>query len=381
LLGSGRIDIRLIPCYPIKGKTGANAMSTVMEKGEIIMPHLLPSMQEWSNLYQAAIEFKKIECWDWMEDSDLFGVQNPETGEIGYCCVLGGIGEFFGLAVYLGSKGLEGYLKIRSGEISPEDFDTMHSQDCLMASFDDRKFLKKPDLQIIKSLQLSFRGSNAWPLFRRYEPGYEPWYINRQEAIFLTLALEQAKDIALRFKTNIELLDPPIEGRYLVRVPNREKEGLAWRDEWLKPTPFEKKEPIGPSVDEIRLKRIKKAALQSHAVLETDFFYPPFVITEGEKPYFPYLLLCVDHRSGLILKHHIASHEGYWTDFQNQILNLMEGIKSFPKEIWVKKEECYKLLEPIASELGIKLSLVENLPALEDAKEVMQNTFLSGRFG
>lgn len=342
------------------------------------MPNLLPSMQEWTNLYQAAIEFKEIECWNWMEDSDLFGVQNPETGEIGYCCVLGAIGQVFGLVVYLCNEGLEDYLKIQSGEISPEDLDTIHFQDCLMASFDDRKFLKKPDLQIIKSLKLNFRGSKAWSLFRRYEPGYEPWYLNRQEAIFLTIALEQAKDIALRFKTNRELLNSSVEGHYLVRVANREKEGLAWRDEWLKPTPFEKKEPVIPSVDEIRLQRIKKAAAQNQVVLETDFFYAPFVITEGEKPYFPYLLLCVDHRSGMVLKHHVANHKDYPTDFQNQILNLIEEAKSLPKEVRVKKKESLKLLEPIASQLGIKLTLSKNLHALEEAKEEMLNYF-SGR--
>lgn len=343
------------------------------------MPNLLPSMQEWINLYQAAIEFKKIECWNWMEDSDLFGVQNPETGEIGYCCVLGAIGQVFALVVYLGTGGLEDYLKIQSGEISPEDLDTIHFQDCLMASFDDRNFLKKPDLQVIKSLKLNFRGSKAWPLFRRYEPGYEPWYLNKQEAIFLTIALEQAKDITLRFKTNSELLNSPVEGRYLVKVANREKEVLAWRDEWLKPTPFEKKDPIIPSVDEIRLQRTKKAAGQSQVVLEADFFYAPFVITEGEKPYFPYLLLCVDHHSGIVLKYHVANHKDYPTDFQNQILNLIEEVKSLPKEVRVKKKESLKLLEPIAFKLGIKLTLANNLHVLQEAKEEMQNIFLSGK--
>ncbi len=337
-----------------------------------------PTIEQWKELYQAAIEFKKIGCWDWMEDTDLFGVQNPETGEIGYCCVLGALGEVFGLVVYPGTKGLEGHLKIQSGEIFMGDIDPLFFQDCLMASFDDRKFLNKPDLQIIKALRLSFRGSNAWPLFRRYEPGYEPWYVNREEAIFLTHALVQAKEVALRFEKNPDLFDPPEEHHYLVRVPIREKETWVWRDEWLKPAPLEKKEPMVPRVDEIRLLRIQKSASRSQAILETDFFFIPFAIAEGERPYFPYLQLCVEHQSGMILKFHVSKHEGYRADFQNQILTLMEEVNIYPKEIRVKKEEALRLLEPVASKLGIKLTLSEHLPALEEAKEEMLNMMTGG---
>ena len=38
-----------------------------------------PKLKEWKDLYEAAIDFRKIECWEWMYDTDLFGIQNPDT--------------------------------------------------------------------------------------------------------------------------------------------------------------------------------------------------------------------------------------------------------------------------------------------------------------
>jgi hypothetical protein len=71
----------------------------------------------WKKLYDTALAFGAIEPWGWMSDIDVFGVQNPESGEIGYCCVLGELGEVYGLVVYLGSAGLEQHREIESGKV------------------------------------------------------------------------------------------------------------------------------------------------------------------------------------------------------------------------------------------------------------------------
>lgn len=100
-----------------------------------------PTNEEWLKLYDAASKFKAIEAWDWMYDDYIFGVQNPEDGEIGYCSVLGTFGEIFGLIVYMGQDGLESYLTIMS---NPEDInDHLYIQDCISATFEDRKFIWK----------------------------------------------------------------------------------------------------------------------------------------------------------------------------------------------------------------------------------------------
>lgn len=87
-----------------------------------------------------------------MSDADVFGVQNPETGEMGYCCIMGALGQHLALGVYLGTESLAGYLKIRKGEVTEADPEMLYVNKCLMASFEDRDFLDEPDLGIIKKL-------------------------------------------------------------------------------------------------------------------------------------------------------------------------------------------------------------------------------------
>ena len=72
-----------------------------------------PTPQEWRALYEAAAEFRKIEPWRWMDDSDIFGVQDPHSGEIGYRL-------------------------IQKGTVKPGDPDSLFIQNCLMASFEER---------------------------------------------------------------------------------------------------------------------------------------------------------------------------------------------------------------------------------------------------
>ncbi|MEW6455576.1 MAG: hypothetical protein AB1410_02515 [Acidobacteriota bacterium] len=343
------------------------------------MDKSLPSLQEWRGLYFEAIEFKNIKSWEWMFDSDLFGVQNPENSEIGYCCVLGNSGEFFGLAVYLGTKGLESYLKIQSGQVQPGDPDSLYIQDCLMASFEDRKFLQKEDLQIIKDLGLKFRGPNSWPIFRNYKPGYFPWFLNKNEIIYLTLVLQQTKEVCLRCKENKKVLYPPEKNYYLVRVPEVRKNTLIWKDEYLQPTSLKIEKISSETWDEIRIQRIKRNIRQTNLIWEVDFFHAPTPIKkEDERPYFPYVFLFVDQGSGFIFHAHVTKLTDYREEFQKSFLECIEKTGIMPIEIQVKKYEVFELLEPTSAKLNITIRLVDRLKSLEMARKGMIKFFKRG---
>ncbi len=343
------------------------------------MKETAPTKSEWKDLYEAALAFKEIEPWAWMYDSDLFGVQDPVTGEIGYCCVMGSLGEFFALAVYLGTEGLESYARAASGPPEGKDQATEEilGQKCLMVSFGSRQELTDKDRAIIKHLGLKFRGKTGWPLFRSYRPGYFPWYLTADEARFLTLVLRQAREVCLRFKEDPTLFDPPKEDLWFVRVPEETAQGLVWKDAWLEPASREVEEVSEVAVDEVRLARIKKTIPIRRAAWEVDIFPAPTPAQDerGERPYFPNMLMVVDHGSGLILGTDLFHPEEPMVHFVERLLALGERYNWLPAQIGVKRLKLFYLLEPVISRLGIELLLLDRLEALDEARAAMGRFF------
>lgn len=340
------------------------------------MSEINATLKEWQELYEAAIEFRKLEPWQWMHETDVFGVQNPKTGEIGYCCIMGELGEMLAMAVYRGTEGLQGFTKIQNGHIDTEDPDSLFIQDCLMLSFENKKHVHEDDKEIINELGLKFKGKNAWPVFRSYRPGYFPWFLSRDEIIYMTLVIHQAIDVCLRMKDNWRILHAPKKSFYLVRTPVVRNSILIWKDSWMPPKPLEvKKEKNVFHIDKDKIKNIKSKLSFSTEIWEIDFFYSPVPITQGERPFFPYSMIVIDHDSGLINFMHIAEPFKYQKEFPDKLIEFLEKNCSIPLEILVRKEEVKKFLEPFASVLNIKISFKKRLYNVENARKELFKFF------
>lgn len=61
-------------------------------------------LNEWRRLHEAAIQVKEIAPWEFMEETDVFGVQNPETGELGFVSVMGLLGTLWDLWICQGGE-------------------------------------------------------------------------------------------------------------------------------------------------------------------------------------------------------------------------------------------------------------------------------------
>jgi hypothetical protein len=339
-----------------------------------------PSRDEWQQLYTAAVAFRDAAPWEWMWDGDVFGVQDPESGENGYCCVMGRGGEHYALGVYLGSEGLEILWDMRreAHKEIEDPIEIIATQLCLMASFEDRNQLRQRDLDLIKTLGLKFRGRNQWPLFRSYRPGYEPWYLTAEEARFLIACLQQSLDVAPRFRANPKLLPQPSpRGSYLVRVAEQRGEsaakGRVWKDTLQRPAPAPRSTPSMPPLDEERLKRLRELP-STRGALEMDYFYAGSVIQEDKdaRPYLGQVVVAVDVGSGMVVGMNVASLEDAPATTARQLLDTIEGTGMRPGSIEVQRDDLLAALKPIADRLGIRLVHARRLRAVARFRRGMQ---------
>lgn len=332
-----------------------------------------PTLEEWRRLYEAAIRFKETKPWEWMEETDVFGVQNPETGQIGYVSITGMLGEHLALTLYLGTRGLAMFRKLLVTDF-PSQLEAsiaLLEIPMLQASFENRNQLHKKDREVIKALGLKFRGRHAWPLFRSYRPGYAPWFLTAEEARFLTWGIEQGLEVALSVRENPSMLIPEEEGTYLVRVPRREGDTIVWENRWLRPPREEEAFEIEYPGDLLDyLSSIPKRKMQ----LQVDLFLMPIPIREkkGQRPYYPYMLLMVDARSGFVLGFEMMEPGSSLAEMLGKIpelvLSKLAAVQVLPQTIIVRSQPLEAVLSLIAEDLGLKIIRSQKLGALDRAK-------------
>src|SRR3989454_4179046 len=270
---------------------------------EILLSSSEPEARE---LFDLAIQTKELKPWRWMEEIDLIGIENPETGEIGFISVMGSLGEHEAVALYLGAEGLYDFIDLHTDESATAHraLEIRH----LQAAFSERKYLEKEDRDLIKQLGLKFSGG-AWPMFRSYRPGYLPWFVTLNEAQFLIHALSQIIEVAKSVRDEAQPFHPT--GRvekdgYLMRVSRKEGSALIWEDQvWRIARPQRK--PVKAVVDAVSLERLK-GLRQSQLELEVDLFLAPASIGKrGQRPLAVYALMIADSDSGFIFGNEVMS--------------------------------------------------------------------------
>lgn len=328
-----------------------------------------PSQSEWAELYNAAVKFQQVSPWEWMSNDDFFAVENPNSGELGYCSILGAGHEEYGLGVFLGDKGLREYVRMMAGKDKPEESMMAPKLGLLFVS---RGELYKKDLDVIRSLNLTFRGKNAWPLFRSEGDGYLPWFMEKDETIFMAAAITQSLEVSdqvskgklrsLEYGTN--------DSVYVRRLLNGN-----WQGEWQKlKMPKQDAETNTESIgalNETTLELLRNRKLIG--CWQLDMFMLPALTKAGSgRPYYPLCFLVVDGDNGVIVSFEVVEPWISLSEKRSTFLKMLEKSNQFPQEIWVKSKELRDIIQPMTYALGIT-TRIHSIGFLEKAKKGLSN--------
>jgi len=334
-----------------------------------------PTTGEWKRLYELAAKLKELAPWEWMDETEIFGVENPDTKEIGFVSPMGMAGEHLSIGVYLSAEGLYGFWDFQEEGLEAEPF-ALFEIPQLQVSFENRENLERQDRDLIKKLGLKFRGAQNYPLFRSIRPGFMPWFITSDEAQILIYAIEQTLEVAPRVKEDPDILDDESDTENevcLVRFAEKQSGKFVWHDEMREIPPPDEKEFI-IKIPQALVDELKAFPQAGNFILEIDLFYAPTPVGErGKRPYIPKMMLLADSRSGMIAgfqmiqpkENELENH----TEIGRHVFESLQKLNVRPQEIHVASDDLFDLLKGLNQQLNIKLRQTEDLPAVEAAKE------------
>lgn len=401
--------------------------STAPKRRPLIAPALTlkelkrPAPEDEARLLKAAARLWEMKPWETWFESEIFAVQNPEDGRLGFVSVLGAGGEQFGVLVYDGPDALVQMLDLqeRLGSSIPSELpdwidDPATSpqllttlSDLLAASsgppdeVDPMELLQIPQLQLMYETRRdlepldkgwlkrhNYKASGCgYPTFRSLVPGYLPWFVSKEEVHLLATALEQLIEVASRLDFDSDVLETKIEwskngtpsARVFARVPYQGKDGvLCWRDETLKVSP-DATDDLRFLPDPILLERI--AALPpSSATFEMEVIQTPIPIAEKDaRPYLPSVVMGGSY--GMVAAIELVPcgfGPHMLAPLVQTILKILSEQIMRPALILYSSPEML-VLEMLGKHLGIKVQRVEELETLDPAIESFAQTFSAGQ--
>ncbi|HKK18973.1 MAG TPA: plasmid pRiA4b ORF-3 family protein [Opitutales bacterium] len=138
-----------------------------------------------------AHELRALEPWKKLYDSDLFGIEDPESGDIAIVSVLGANKEVFALHVHRPPHGFQFWKQALAapGGMSPDSI--LQTSSIIEAEFRNKSELEDPDRQLYRDLAIDAppKGPKKWVLFRNYRPRTMPWFPKADDLPLLIRAL------------------------------------------------------------------------------------------------------------------------------------------------------------------------------------------------
>lgn len=327
-------------------------------------------------MYDLAFQYKGTKLWQQLYDDELFAVQLSDRA-IGYCCVMGMIGEHNALALYAGEEGYKSYCTIRNADQDRMTDQMMGelltSQNCLQCSFESKDMLSEEELEEVRqyasSHQKPLRGKNAFPQFTKYRPGRFPWHFDSaldEQRICDALGAAAALKKMLRSYSKEELGLFSLD-KEPAKIPMLAFEGGRWIMKYTTLPNAEIRYPEPMLTNDVTAARIKRKA--KTGVWECGTLWLPNAVQEeehaDEAPYYPLALLFIELGNELVQEPIVTDGEDP-AEMLNEFAQQLLDAKTVPRTIRCGDERCFSLLKDLCAKTGIRLEKTDDPEALND---------------
>ena len=340
-------------------------------------------------LYALAFRFRKAKLWNRLLDDELFAVQLSD-GEIGYCCVMGQLGEHLSLALYVGETGLQSYLRLAAAAARQEvEQELVWSQDCLQCSFEDAEELNPADAKDARSFALaqgvSLRGRFAYPLFSKYSPYRIPCAMSdaldfQRMGEALEGALVLSELLKSRGKEQLGFRRLRKEPETLPLVV-REDGKLTLRTAPM-PSAEEPDWPAPALENDVTVEKLRRAKRVRAMECQVVMLPSPVEDPQGGPPRFPFMLLSalVDEAELLNLPV-VDDYAASAADLLGYFAEAVAKDGRVPASILVPDARTEALFHGFCARVGVELRRVEELTILDEVRDNMLSQLGEGEDG
>ncbi len=329
----------------------------------------------WQDLYNIAYAYQQTAPWTVTDEDHLFAVKDPISEEINYCCVLGAVGEFYGLAIYRGRSGLEMHLSLKNDLINPNSSKIRSMYDAIVLEFCPEEELDKVDRQILKKLKYCEK-RKRYTQFRSYWPGYQGWYLTQDEAEFFIFALEVALHHIERCKKDSLFYADSIKDKCLLYLPKADTRDKGWEDIWHTIgafSPHKEEFWIGPE----KVKSLQVKPRDENGAWEASIFTTSAAIHDRERPYWLRVALVVDRNSERIISMDIIKPEDNAPIalLEKIVLTLEEGSR-LPGHVLFDDPESCDVCTPLLKSLGVQAVVITDMIATYNVQDHLEESLI-----
>ncbi len=332
-----------------------------------------PSLEAATQLCNAAADFTLQQPWNVLGDGDLVLLQDPQSGDICQCSVMGALGEVFSLHVYLGAESYRLFCKIDAGKpISAGEF--YASQHAVSVELVLPSTLTPPDRELLKAVNYPMRRGVHVPIFRTYRPGYRPWYVTQQEATLLTSCLQAVLALCQLLTNNEGANYWANQHEYPLLVPvGSDEYGRRYEIEIVKASEPPAAPLQVPDLDSATIRKVQAKNYPQGGILEADYCLSAAAVGgNNERKICTRFALVTDAVTGLMFPPVLGTPEKSAGDLLvHSILMAIESGKRLPQEVHVNQSEFKLLLEPLAANLGFTVRVTKSLPSLRVARKAL----------